>query len=420
MASDKESVGHIIDKHRPELESFEKIYKDFHQNPELSCQESRTSSLAAGHLEELGFVVHRNVGGHGVVGVLENGPGRKVLLRADMDGLPIEEKTGLPYASRARMVDTDGKETFVMHACGHDTHVTSLMAASTLLVSAKEAWKGTLICLFQPNEERAGGAQAMVDDGLYQKVPKPDIVLGQHVYPIRAGSVSILNGAMLTAASSLNVRIFGKGGHGSEPQSCIDPIMIAAYVLVRLQSIVSREMDPQEPTVVTCGSIQAGSAANVIPDHVDLKLNVRNYNEALHEKVLEKIKKIVQSECEVSQSPKPPEIEITNQFPPTVNDDKLVEAIRATFEGVFKEKLVDEPRWTASEDFSVLATAVGAPYAYWSFGGIDAKRYDDAFKLGKQSQLSRNHSSGFAPAIEPTIRTGIDAMAAAALTFLCQ
>lgn len=412
------SISSIIEENRPRIGHFEEIYKDLHQHPELSSRESRTASIVAKHLRSLHFKTYENVGGHGVVGVFPNGPGRTILLRADMDALPILEETNLPYASHERMTDTDGQDKPVMHACGHDTHITSLMATSTLMMSAQNEWSGILICLFQPNEEHGGGARAMVDDGLYDMVPKPDLVLGQHVSALKSGVVAIRAGPVLSAASTINVRIVGIGGHGSEPQNCIDPVMTAAYILVRLQSVVSRTMDPDEIAVVTCGSIHGGEAANVIPGHVDLKLNLRTYGDRSHRKALETIQRIVEAECEASKTPQKPVIEITDQFPLTSNDEGLVEQLEASFKHHFKDCAWEGSRSTASEDFSVLATVVGAPYAYWNFGGTEPGRWDEAHRNHKLSELPSNHSSLFAPVIEPTLQTGLDALSVAALTFL--
>lgn len=413
-----ESIISIVNENRPELARFEHIYKDLHRHPELSCREARTASIAAEHLKNLHFTVHQNIGGHGVVGVLENGPGRIVLLRADLDALPIFEETDLPYASNDRMIDKDGEEKPVMHACGHDTHITSLMATATLLKSAKKRWSGTLICLFQPNEEHGGGARSMVEDGLYERIPIPDVVLGQHVCPLKSGVVAIRAGPITSAASTLNVRIIGKGGHGSEPQNCIDPVLIAGYILVRLQSIVSRSMDPGEIAVVTCGSIQGGDAANVIPDHVDLKLNLRTYSHHSHLKALEAIKRIVEAECDASATPQKPIFEIVDELPPTINDKCLVKELETSFKSYFKANAWEMARSTASEDFSILATAVDAPYAFWNFGGTDPTIWDEANREHRLSELPSNHSSLFAPVIEPTLRTGLDAFSLAALTFL--
>ncbi|MCJ1432538.1 hypothetical protein MMC27_001895 [Xylographa pallens] len=410
-------LSSIINRFRPDLSHFEDVYRDIHQNPELSSQETRTASIAENHLRDLNFVTHGNIGG-GVAGVLENGPGKVVLLRADMDALPMTENTGLPYASHKRMKAVDGKEQPVMHACGHDTHVTSLMGAASLLVSAREEWQGTLICLFQPNEEHGGGAKAMVDDGLYDKIPRPDLLLAQHVCPLKSGVVALRSGPVLSAASTLQIRIWGQGGHGSEPQNCIDPIVIAAYVLVRLQSVVSRAMDPKEIAVVTCGSIHGGEAGNIIPDFVDLAVNIRAYSDRSHAKARDAIEAIVNAECDASKVSRPPTIEVMDDYPLTSNDAGLVEALTKTFKAHFHDAFQEMEQATASEDFSVLATAVGAPYAYWKFGGTDPGRWEEALRNDSVADLPSNHSALFAPVIEPTLKTGIEACALAALTFL--
>ncbi len=247
-----------IHQYRPDLQPFEQVYRDIHKNPELSKQEVRTASIAASHLEALGdFIVHQRIGGYGVVGVLSNGPGPTVLLQADMDALPHLEKTNLDYASTKVVIDPEGKSTPVMHACGHDMHVATLMAAATLLHAAKSLWSGTLICLFQPNEETAGGARAMVADGLYEQekygIPTPDVVLGQHVHAMKAGVVALSGGPILTAVDSFEVRIFGKSGHISRPDLCIDPVVTASHIIVRLQSIVTKEVRPEDFAVIACG-----------------------------------------------------------------------------------------------------------------------------------------------------------------------
>lgn len=412
----------IIEKYRPDLGPLETIYKDLHRNPELSNREIDTACVVAEYLLNLHFTTHHDIGVTGVVGVLENGPGKTVLLRAELDALPVKEETNLPYASRVRMHDIisgDEEEKPVMHACGHDMNMVSLLAAAALLSSAQSHWRGTLICLFQPNEENAGGAKAMVNGGLYDKIShKPDILLAQHVSPHKTGDVILLKGPILTAASSLNVRVFGRGGHGSEPHNCIDPVVIAGYIIVRLQAIVSRETNPQEAGIVTIGSIHGGNVANVIPDHVDFKINIRAFDRSLQERLVDRVKTIISTECKAAQSPQEPTIETVNQFPPTINNDELVDLLSSSFQPYFNDHLLrDVPRPTGSEDFSILADAAdGAPYAYWQFGGTEAKKYEDARKQGKLSELPSNHSSKYAPAIEPTLRTGTDAMALAALT----
>ena len=411
------SLRGIIDRYRPDLKDYEDVYRHLHSCPELSGLEEETSATAADHLKKLGFEVHTHIGGYGVAGVLRNGAGTVTLIRADMDALPVEEKTGLPYASKRHMKNKAGKTTPVMHACGHDTHVVSMMAAASLLHAAKAHWSGTLIIIFQPAEEHLNGARAMLDDGLYEKIPKPDVVLAQHVMRMKTGTVSIRSGRLLTAADSINIRIFGRGGHGSAPQTCIDPIVIGAAVITRLQSVVSREVTPGEVAVVSCGSFQSGTVGNIIPDTCDIKLSVRTYGGATRERVITAIKRIVRAECDAAGAVEEPLIKIRNS-PATINDDATVRALKHTFGSFFQEDLVDSEAATASEDFSLLATEVGAPYAMWTYGGVDAQTWDDAVAHGKVNELPNNHSPYFAPVIEPTLQTAVDAMAVGALTFL--
>jgi amidohydrolase len=411
----------IIDRYRPDLQPFEMVYKDIHRHPELGTQESRTASIAAEHLKALGFTVHEKIGGHGVVGVFHNGQGLVLLLRADMDALPILEQTGLPYASKVMAKDPSGVLRPVMHACGHDTHVASMMAAASLLQAAKATWSGTLLFCFQPNEEHGRGAKAMVEDGLYSKVPRPDIVLGQHVTQLKTGIVAIREGPVMAAADSFDVRIFGRGGHGSQPENTIDPVVIASYIVVRLQSIVSREVTPGKLAVITCGSLHGGETENVIPDYVDLKLNVRTYDPAVRDHTLAAIKRIIEAECQASGVEKKPSIIATTTYPVTNNSSEIVTPLKKTFKDYFGDKLWDMGQNLASEDISIFATSIGVPYAYWYFGGTDAQKWDDANKKGQLATLiPGNHSSHFAPVIEPTLETAIDAISLAVLTFLAK
>jgi amidohydrolase len=410
----------IVDKYRPDLEHYQTIYRKLHSEPELSGQEEQTSAAVANHLQRLGYEVQTHIGGYGVAAVLKNGSGPTVLLRADMDALPLEEKTDLSYASRKTTKNKDGIKVSVMHACGHDTHVASLLGAAELLSSAKSQWTGTLVLIFQPAEEELSGAQAMLDDGLYDKVPKPSIVLAHHVMRMKTGTVSIRAGRLLTATDAFDVRIFGRGGHGSAPQTCIDPIVIGASIVTRLQSIVSREVTPGELAVVTCGSIQAGHAPNIIPDQLDLKLSVRSYDAKVHARVVAAVKRIVEAECAAAGVPEDLKPAMTRTFtaPATINDDQAVEALRGTFGSYFGENLVETEPSAASEDFSLLATAAGAPYVMWTFGGVDAKIWDEAVQKEAVNELPSNHSPFFAPVVEPTLATAVDAMAVGALTFL--
>ena len=360
------SAKGIIEKYRPSLGKYEHIYRDLHQHPDLSLQEARTASIVTKHLESLNFDVRPKIGGEGVVGILKNGTGKTVLLRADMDALPILESTGSDYASTKTTRNAEGKDVPVMHACGHDMHTATLLATTTLLHAARPLWTGTLICLFQPNEETACGAQAMVDDGLYTRhqVPIPDIVLGQHIQTLKAGMVALRAGPILAAVDSFEIRIFGKGGHGARPDLCIDPIVTASHIVTRLQTIVSREVRPGELAVISCGSIHGGVAANIIPDCVDLKLTARAYSPQVQHKLLDGIERVVRLECQTSGATEKPTLKTIMHAPVTFNDPAPYEILNQAFQAYFQENLCKgEPRG-ASEDFSNLATACGAPYLF--------------------------------------------------------
>ena len=365
--------GDILRRFSPELGPYEDAYRDFHCHPELSTQESRIAKIAADHLEHQGYYVRRDIGGHDVAGVLRNGDGPSVLLRAEMDALPIEENTGLPYASKARMKDTDGLEKPVSHACGHDMHVVCLMAAAELLQEARSTWKGRLILIFQPNEERGGGARAMIRDGLYVHgdIPKPDVVLGQHIVNIRSGFVATRNGPCLAGKNVFEVTIFGRGGHGSTPQFCIDPVVISAHIIIRLQSIVSREIDPNKMLLITCGSIHSGHAPNAIPDQAVLKVDIRAYRPDVLQRAVASFRRVDNAECEASGVTQSPSITQIEDVPPLVSNDTVVAAITKEFEQYFgKDRTESMSLDTAADDFCLLAPE-GVPYAYWNFGSED-------------------------------------------------
>ncbi|ETN43593.1 uncharacterized protein HMPREF1541_02752 [Cyphellophora europaea CBS 101466] len=408
----------VVENNLPDFEPFESTYKKIHQNPELSRQENGTSRYPAQHLAAQGFEVIEKLGGHGVVGVLHNGPGPTVLLRADMDALPLEEKTGLPYASTKRERWDDGKEYPVMHACGHDMHVAVLLATASTLKSAAKSWNGTLICLFQPSEEAGGGAMAMIKDGLYDKVPRPDVVLGQHVVPTKAGSVQVKKGAVLAGNDSYNIRIYGKGGHGAKPHLAVNPIFIAAHIISRLPEIVATKVPPEEFAILNIGSIHAGHAENVIPDHVDMKLTMRHSVPKWRDVLRQELHRVIQAECDAAGSPRKPDITRYDSSPPTVNDDETAGKIYDTFREHFKHDAWEMRFDTGSEDFSDLATVHGIPYAYWNFGGVPVDQWDDAVRKGTVDEIPENHSPLYAPAIQPTLRSGTEAFALAALTFL--
>jgi amidohydrolase len=397
----------------------EEFYRDLHAHPELSHQERRTAANVAARLHEAGCDVHEQVGGTGVVALLHNGKGPTVLLRADMDALPVCEASGLPYASTVTATDDDGTEVSVMHACGHDVHVACLLGAVSLLAAAPDAWNGTLVAVFQPAEEVADGGQGMLADGLAELVGKPQVALCQHVLPLPAGKVATREGPTLSAADSMRITVHGRGAHGSMPQASVDPVVLAAMIVVRLQTVISREIQPGEPAVLTVGSIQAGTKSNVIPDHAVIALNVRSYNEQTRTAILDAIRRIVTAECEASRSPQPPDFELFDRFPVTDNDAAVTERVAAAFAQHFGEHATELPLQTASEDFSDIPEALGIPYTYWGIGGIDPGIYERARAAGRVSEdIPVNHSATFAPVIQPTLDTGTSALVVAALAWL--
>jgi hippurate hydrolase len=398
---------------------LEDLYKDLHRHPELGLREHRTARKASDALRDLGYEVTDGIGGTGVIGVLANGEGPIVMARADMDALPVREQTGLPYASVVTVTTDGGTEQPVMHACGHDVHVTCLIGCARLMARAKDAWRGTFVALFQPSEENGDGADAMINDGLTSKSPRPDVVLAQHVLPHPAGCVGIRSGPFLSAADSLRITVHGRGAHGSMPQAAVDPVVMAAMIVVRLQTIVSRELAATTPAVVTVGSIHAGTNPNVIPDSAVIQLNVRTYDDASRTKVLRAIERIVKAECEASQSPKAPEIEKTVTFPPTVNDDAPTRRVAEAFAAHFGDDARTIDPQTASEDMSEIPKAFGAPFTYWGIGGIDPALYARAARNGTIAQdIPVNHSPTFAPVTQPTLDTGVSALTVAALAWL--
>lgn len=412
-------LGEIIQEFCPNLEPYREVYRKIHQNPELSGQEHETASIVEQHLKKLGFTkVIPKIGGTGVVGILENGEHPVVLLRAEMDALAMEERTGLPYSSHKRGDET-GKATPVFHGCGHDMHISCLLATAELLSKAKSMWHGTVICLCQPGEEDFTGARAMVEGGLSKKIPRPSVLLAQHSTPQKAGTIFIRPGSTLTACERFEVRINGRGGHGSNPAACKDPVVAGAHIVTQLQTIVSREVHPSEFAVLTCANFTAGSRGSaVIPDHADLTVTLRSYNPDVVDLVSSSAKRIIEAGCEAAGMPKKPDIYGRLSAPALINDTSTVQSLQHTFSAYFGELLSKANRGAASEDFPLLAEPFGAPYAYWYFGCIGKERWDEAEKKGKLGEIPGNHSSGFYPDIDPTLQTGTNAMALAALTFL--
>ena len=402
----------------PELRVF---YEDLHRNPELGYQEVRTSAKLAEKLRALGFEVTTGVGRTGVVAVLKNGKGPTVLLRADMDALPIEEKTGLPYASVATAKNDEGETVKVMHACGHDIHVTTLVGAATLLAAVKNEWRGTLILVGQPAEEGGSGARAMLNDGLFERFGRPDFALALHDVPyLPAGSLGITPGYANANSDRVDITVYGKGGHGSTPHLTVDPIVIAARIVVALQTIVARETDPREPVVVTVGAIHGGTAYNVIPDEASLKLTVRTYKPEVRERVLAAIARIAKAEAASAGAPKEPLVAVqAGGYTSNYNDPELAKRVTAVFEAHFgKERVSAPPPGMGGEDFADFGRAANAPSLMFWLGATPAAVFEAAG--GDRSKLPPTHSPLWAPDPEPTIKTGSAALALAALELLAK
>lgn len=390
-----------------QIDTMLELYKYLHAHPELSMQEYQTATFIEAELTELGIENFR-CGGTGVVGIDRNGQGPVVAFRADTDGLPIAEATGASYASTATGVLPDGQEVPVMHGCGHDTHVTAALTAARILNENRESWSGTVVWIFQPGEETAAGARAMVADGLWDRAPRPAVVLGQHVFPFTAGEVAITRNAAMAAADSLKVTLYGVQAHGSEPHASIDPIMLGAHILTRLQSIVSRELDPQDPAVVTAGTFHAGLKENIIPDKAEFTLNIRTLTGKVREQVLAAVERIIVNEAKVSGAPEP-KIEELYTFPQLINDaehtERVIDALKAE---LGEDKVSIVPPVMGSEDFGHLGESIGAPYVFWNFGGADPADENPA----------KNHSPFFLPVPEPTLSTGVQAAVGVITSYL--
>lgn len=404
-----------IDNLLPELEE---IYKDIHRNPELSMEEFRTAKIVADYLTKYQYEVSMGIGVTGVVGLMKNGKGPTVMLRADMDALPVKEATGLPYSSIKVARDEDGIEVGVSHVCGHDLHVTWLMGAARLFSEQRDKWKGTLLVVFQPGEEVGRGAQSMIDDGMIDRFPKPDIILGQHVMVGESGTVGYHSGAILSAGNSLKVKIFGRGAHGSQPQTSIDPVIMAAATTMRLQTIISREIAPIENAVLTIGALQAGTKENIIPDDATLKLNIRTFDDSVRDHILAAVKRICCAECAASNAPRDPEFTTLDSYPVTENDAVATSKVAEAFSAQFGDKSYETKPASASEDFSVFGRNWKVPYVFWFVGGTDPETFREAQKNNKINSIPSNHSPKFAPVINPTLKTGLQAMITAAIAWL--
>ncbi len=413
-----------------EMDSLVAMYKQLHEFPELSAQEKESSALVAGELRKLGYEVTDHFGQYdspalipyGVVAVLRNGPGPTVMVRTDMDALPIVENTGLSYASHVKAKRADGVEVGVMHACGHDIHMSVFVGTARMLVQLKSQWSGTLILIGQPAEEIVSGAKSLLHGGLYSKFPTPDFVLALHDgSDLPAGKVAWREGTILAGADSVDITVRGYGGHGAAPQAAKDPIVIASEIVVALQTIVSREMDPQLPTVVTVGSFHAGTKHNIIPDEAHLQLTVRTMNPQQREKVLAAISRIASGIAAAAGIPaeRAPIVEVDkSNVPATINNAALARRVGLALEhAIGKENVLAGDAAMASEDFSLYALLPPKPpiCMFW-LGAADPAKFQDAMEKG--TRLPGPHSSEFAPLPEPTIRTGVKAMTGAVLDLM--
>lgn len=389
---------------------YEELYKHFHRTPEISSAEHNTAERIEQELRALGLEPIR-IGGTGVVAVVANGEGPTIVARADIDGLPLAE---------AEKVDYRSQNEGVMHGCGHDFHITAELAATRALVENRDAWHGTYVALFQPAEETASGAKAMVDDGLVDKLPRPDVVVGQHIMPGQPGVVRIGAGPMMSVADWVKVTIHGRGAHGSMPHNSVDPVVLASAIVMRLQTVISREVQPGTFSVLTVGSIHAGTSANIIPAEATLQLNLRHYDDAVRARVVAAMERIITGECEAAGAPEPPTIEYVHQAPLLVNDPEHTERLRQAFVDEFgADGVLAQERSTASEDFAVLPNAWGVPYVYWNVGGTDAAVWDKAVAEDTVAEtVPVNHSPWFIPTLHPTLEAMTRAQVAAALAYL--
>jgi hippurate hydrolase len=413
-SSIREAVRSRMDSEYPAL--FE-LYKHFHANPELSFQEEKTAARLADELRRSGYDVTTGVGGHGIVTVLKNGSGPVVLVRCDLDGLPVKEQTGLPYASAATAKDDSGKEVPVMHACGHDIHMTCLVGVARVLKQLREHWQGTLVLIGQPAEERGGGAQRMIADGLFTRFPRPDYCLALHDdSSLVAGAVGYTEGYALANVDSVDITVRGVGGHGAYPQATKDPIVLAAEIVLALQTIVSREIAPGEPAVVTVGSIHGGSKHNIIPDEVQLQLTLRSYTDEVRQQTIAAVKRIARGQAIAAGVPEDrmPIVTVTDDFTPaTYNDPELTRRLAGVFKSWFGSQMVIRKKPVmGGEDFSEYGrTEHKIPICMFMVGAVSEEAMKESARAGKS--LPSLHSPIFAPAPEPTIKTGVTAMTAA-------
>lgn len=404
-----------------QLPHLVRLYKQLHSHPELSGHEDATSTAVSQRLEAAGYQVTEHVGETGVVGVLRNGPGKTVMLRGDMDALPIAEQTGLPYASTRT---TDDTSTPVMHACAHDVHTAALVGAARLLASAQEQWSGTVVICAQPAEETLHGAKAMLADGLFTRFPRPDVCLGQHAGAYRHGTVLHREGPMMSASATLKLTIHGRGGHASQPERCIDPVLAGAYTLTRIQSILGREVPAGQPVVLSATTFHAGGKENIIPDHATIGLDLRTRDDAHLWKVREAIERIATAECAASNCPQPPSLQTTEACPALVNDPVTTRIVRRTHHELEGDSVTECALLNSSEDFAEYRLpgpdrypGPPIPCTFWWFGITDPTTWDKA--AGNTLNIPGIHTPGFAPRDpEPTLRLATRLLLSGALSFL--
>lgn len=392
-----------VDSVIPDAHAF---YLELHQHPELSGHEVHTASELAARLRAAGYEVTEHVGNTGVVAILRNGAGPVIMLRTELDALPVEEKTGLPYASKVHATDDSGREVPVMHACGHDLHMAALVGTAEIMAKTRNTWHGTLMLIGQPAEETIGGAEGMIRDGLFTRFPKPDVAVALHVgNELPAGMVAITPGIYNTNSDSIRITIYGKGGHGAMPNTAIDPIVIAARTILSLQTIVSREVRPGEMAVVTVGYIRAGTKNNIIPDQAEMGITVRTFKPDVRKQVLASITRIAKAEAAAAGAPREPSVDRYEGTDLVYNNPELAQRLRAPLETALgKNNVVIAEPIPPSEDFSYFIEQ-GVPGFYFSLGGADPEKFAEA--RASHTQLPSNHSPFFAPDVDPALRTGI-------------
>jgi hippurate hydrolase len=400
------------------------LYRHLHANPELSFHEVKTAERIQQELQAAGFDVTGNFGGTGLVGVLKNGNGPTVMIRTDLDGLPVKEETGLEYASHVRTKDDDGNDVGVMHACGHDMHMACFAGTARLLSHLKDKWRGTVVMIGQPAEERSGGAKAMLAEGLFQKFPRPDYILALHDHAgLEAGKVGVAEGNALAGVDSIDLTVRGISGHGAFSYATKDPIVLSAQIILALQTIVSREMRAIDPAVVTVGSIHGGTKHNIIPDEVRLQLTIRHYSNATREKILGSIERIAKGLAQAAGVPKElePTMKVSESLPPTINQPELTQRTGKAIASILgRENVVQAEPVMGAEDFSYYGrTPEKIPACMFWLGAVSPEKVAASQKEGSQP-LPSLHSGVFAPLPEPTLKTGVKAMTAAALELLAK